>query len=781
MAYFDLANARAHGYTDAEIIEFLKDKYPNYDFKKALEDRSITQVIEYLCSMSGMVKYKPDALKGDKGDIGLVGANGKDGKHGRDGLDGRTGKDGKDGLHGRDGVNGKDGKDGLQGLPGLNGIDGAGLDFQWKGTSLGVKRANESTYVWADLCGPAGKDLEDRFRWAKGGGSSNKHRILSEGTGISLVVKSLPSVSTLKSLKAGTNTSLVDDGSGTLTISSTGGSGTVSQINTGTGLTGGPITTTGTISIANSSANTLAGYDNSGIFSDVTLGTNLSLSGGVLNAAGGSPGGSPTQLQFNDSGTFGGILDSAVDSTTYGTSIIGLGTGASALTARLQITPKPTDIVEPFTGATIGFSAGDLFTADGSGQTVKIVAYRTVPVSGVILYYHEDIGMTDPGDFSTYNIDVNWTASPNADGYILYYSNQDEWIDVGNVTSYSLTGSTSWTSGPGGGEPPTTPTEIDYKTLIIDGPLFDLNGLSYTAPSSFSGGPFFKQNGSGGMSFGYALASSGDIRGGSPYFIPAYDSSGNLSSGGPMKYNARGDATLDIQVGFGVTGVADNIVSGTVNNYNISNSGAIRIPNNCVFTGFTGGFDGREITITTGAGNSILYKNENTSSTNINRFGLPGSADFLQGPNTSITLRYDSLAVRWRLFVPGQFNPYIRATGRKTAVTSAQASVSTFTVGAADASFLVSANVLITTSTTYSFTVTCAYTDESNTARTLTLTFSNIGGTFATTIANAGGAVPYEGIPMHIRCKASTAITIATTGTFTSVTYNAEGIIQQIG
>lgn len=62
-----------------------------------------------------------------------------------------------------------------------------------------------------------------------------------------------------------------------------GGSGTVTNIATGTGLTGGPITGTGTISVANNTANTLAGFDNGGIFSDVVIGTGLSLSGGTIS------------------------------------------------------------------------------------------------------------------------------------------------------------------------------------------------------------------------------------------------------------------------------------------------------------------------------------------------------------------------------------------------------------------------------------------------------------------------------------------------------------------
>lgn len=123
--------------------------------------------------------------------------------------------------------------------------------------------------------------------------------------------------------------------------------------------------------------------------------------------------------------------------------------------------------------------------------------------------------------------------------------------------------------------------------------------------------------------------------------------------------------------------------------------------------------------------------------------------------------------------------PAIYAAGRATAQVAANASVATFTVGSADGSFEVSANVLVTTATTHNFTVTCAYTDEGNTARTLTLNFASLAGALATPIINTGGTVPYEGVPMHIRCKAATTITIATTGVFTAVAYNVEGIIKQ--
>lgn len=124
--------------------------------------------------------------------------------------------------------------------------------------------------------------------------------------------------------------------------------------------------------------------------------------------------------------------------------------------------------------------------------------------------------------------------------------------------------------------------------------------------------------------------------------------------------------------------------------------------------------------------------------------------------------------------------PAIYGSGRATGQNAAVASVATYTVGAADGSFYVSANVLVTAATTASFSVTVAYTDEGNSARTLTLTFSQINGTLLNVITNVTGASAYEGVPLHIRCKAATAITIASTGTFTSVTYNIEGLISQI-
>ena len=167
--------------------------------------------------------------------------------------------------------------------------------------------------------------------------------------------------------------------------------------------------------------------------------------------------------------------------------------------------------------------------------------------------------------------------------------------------------------------------------------------------------------------------------------------------------------------------------------------------------------------------NALGYYGTGSTNATLHPYG-PGYADY------ALTI-FNSIA---NAIGAGTISVSSPGIGRVVAQTAAVSSVAALTVGASDATFMVSANVLVTAATTANFTVTCAYTDEGNTSRTLTLTFSQLAGTLLTAITNVTGTGPYEGVPLHIRCKAATTITIATTGTFTSVTYNAEGLIRQM-
>lgn len=120
----------------------------------------------------------------------------------------------------------------------------------------------------------------------------------------------------------------------------------------------------------------------------------------------------------------------------------------------------------------------------------------------------------------------------------------------------------------------------------------------------------------------------------------------------------------------------------------------------------------------------------------------------------------------------------VKAT-RVTAQTS-NVTVATYTTPASDGSYLVSGNINITAAIAISTSLNCDYTDETNTARTMIIPISGLGGSFLAG-GLATGTGPFESSVMHIRTKASTAITIYTAaGTFTSATYNAEGVIRQL-
>lgn len=124
------------------------------------------------------------------------------------------------------------------------------------------------------------------------------------------------------------------------------------------------------------------------------------------------------------------------------------------------------------------------------------------------------------------------------------------------------------------------------------------------------------------------------------------------------------------------------------------------------------------------------------------------------------------------------------ASGRSVAAAAAVASVCATLVGAADATYEVLMNVLVTTATTHTFNCECAYTDEGNTARTVIMPFRLVGDTTALTssVTNTTGAVPYMGVPLLIRCKAATSIILRTQsgGTYTTVAYNVEGLIRKV-
>jgi ribosomal protein L35AE/L33A len=238
--------------------------------------------------------------KGEKGDNGLDGKDGQDGKDGIDGEDGINGIDGKNGLNGIDGIDGKDGADGQDGADGRDGVDGkdgkdgrAGYDglsikgdkgdipkHEWQGTKLKFELPDGN---WGKAVDLAGKDGIGRFL----GGSTGVQRLTS--TGNTVQITNDGTTFNLETTGGGGGITSV---TGTSPIASSGGSTPAISISQSNTTTDGYLSATDWNTFNNkapaTSGTSLLYGNNAGGFSNVTIGSNLTFSGGTLSASGGS-------------------------------------------------------------------------------------------------------------------------------------------------------------------------------------------------------------------------------------------------------------------------------------------------------------------------------------------------------------------------------------------------------------------------------------------------------------------------------------------------------------
>lgn len=160
---------------------------------------------------------------------------------------------------------------------------------------------------------------------------------------------------------------------------------------------------------------------------------------------------------------------------------------------------------------------------------------------------------------------------------------------------------------------------------------------------------------------------------------------------------------------------------------------------------------------------------------------LGGTVSMAGATSGSGTLRVNSIAGSAVITLPAHTgNLQAGLKTRVTAQSAANASICTYTVPAADASFHVSMNMNVSAATAISTTMTCTYTDEQNIARTLILPVTQLSGSFIA-LGAVTGTGAWETPILHIRCKGGSVITLLTAaGTFTGVTYTAEGLITTV-
>lgn len=119
------------------------------------------------------------------------------------------------------------------------------------------------------------------------------------------------------------------------------------------------------------------GDSGAGDWQEITLGTNLSMSGTTLNAAGGggSPGGSDTQVQFNDSSAFGGDAGLTYNKTT---NVLTITAGGLNLATSGNITGVGT--ANRLGTETSAFATADtMFSASATSQAALALQSKASP------------------------------------------------------------------------------------------------------------------------------------------------------------------------------------------------------------------------------------------------------------------------------------------------------------------------------------------------------------------------------------------------------------------
>jgi hypothetical protein len=176
----------------------------------------------------------------------------------------------------------------------------AGTDYQSPITLTTTGTSGAATFVGNTLNIP---------QYSGGGGS---------GT-VTSVALTAPSIFTVSGSPITTSGTLAISYSGTALPVANGGSGatTLTGILKGNGTSAFSAATAGTDYAPATSGTSILYGNGSGGFSNVTVGSGLSFITGTLSATGGggTPGGSNTQIQFNNSGSFGGSANFTWDGT----------------------------------------------------------------------------------------------------------------------------------------------------------------------------------------------------------------------------------------------------------------------------------------------------------------------------------------------------------------------------------------------------------------------------------------------------------------------------------
>ena len=329
-------------------------------------------------------------------------------------------------------------------------------------------------------------------------------------------------------------------------VSGGGGNGTVTQVNTGTGLTGGPITTTGTVSLANTTVT--AG----------TYGNATSVAQVVINAQGQITSASNVAISIGGQLTYVGTWNASTNSPALTSSV---GTLNNYYVVNVAGTTTLNGISSWQVGDWAIFNGSVWERIDGGAYgTVSQVNTGTgltggpITTTGTVSIANTTVTAGSYGSANTVG-----TFTVNAQGQLTAAANATVAIDASQVTSGVLP------IVRGGTNSQVTPTA---------GAVAYGNGTSYNFTAAGTAGQFLQSTGSGTPT--WATPSSGSFQ---PAYYGTFVSTANQANGGATTANA---------VNFDTVALSNGISISASNQITFANAGVYLIEYELAFTSTAG-------------------------------------------------------------------------------------------------------------------------------------------------------------------------------------------------